>query len=619
MPLFQMDASTFLSDAKEALARLGKIADATTTEVRQARKAWHDADEAIRPTRALCDILAAARIEGIDLPVLLTDWRAQKDSLVDGSEHVHALTVLSGVKPVHFPVAFPEVFLREKGGFDVLLGNPPWKAPVVHDVEFWARYFPGLRGLSASDRRSKTAEVIELRPDLLAILESEKASAEALRLALSKGPFPGMGTGDPDLYKAFCWRFWCMATDYGGRIGVVLPRSALAAKGSEQFRWRLFEQAVKVDASLILNNRNWFFEDVHPQYTVGLVAIERGATGGQRCSVSIEGPYSSRGAYDRRDPKGGAKFVGEDILEWNDSASLPLLPSAQSGQVFAQLRKAPRLDLDEPEQWRARPYGEAHAGKCREFLADETAGIKELWPVFKGESFSLSNCESGDVYGFADPVAMGDWLDGPRRRRSARSAFSEFSTEWCKDQNTRPWLHPRVVVRDVTRATDTRTVITAVVPPNVFLTDKAPYFLFPRGGIDDQVYLYGILRSIPLDWYARRFVETGLKLYLINSLPIPRPDVTSQLREKVIELAARLAFVDERFSSWAREVGAEYGPLALDVQEAMATELDAIVAHLYGLSSGQLIHIFETFHEGWDYHQRLESTLAHFDNWKDVS
>ena len=44
----------------------------------------------------------------------------------------------------------------------------------------------------------------------------------------------------------------------------------------------------------------------------------------------------------------------------------------------------------------------------------------------------------------------------------------------------------------------------------------------------------------------------------------------------------------------------------------MIHELDAIVAHLYGLSEKHLTHIFETFHEGWDYDARLKSTLAHF-------
>ena len=40
------------------------------------------------------------------------------------------------------------------------------------------------------------------------------------------------------------------------------------------------------------------------------------------------------------------------------------------------------------------------------------------------------------------------------------------------------------------------------------------------------------------------------------------------------------------------------------------------MAHLYGLTESQLVHIFETFHEGWDHEERLRATLHHFQTWK---
>ena len=47
----------------------------------------------------------------------------------------------------------------------------------------------------------------------------------------------------------------------------------------------------------------------------------------------------------------------------------------------------------------------------------------------------------------------------------------------------------------------------------------------------------------------------------------------------------------------------------------MISELDTAVAHLYGLTEAHVRHIFETFHEGWDYHTRLEGVLRHFQRW----
>ena len=44
----------------------------------------------------------------------------------------------------------------------------------------------------------------------------------------------------------------------------------------------------------------------------------------------------------------------------------------------------------------------------------------------------------------------------------------------------------------------------------------------------------------------------------------------------------------------------------------MIFKLDALAAHAYGLSESQLTHIFETFHEGWDYTYRLEKVIEYF-------
>ena len=58
------------------------------------------------------------------------------------------------------------------------------------------------------------------------------------------------------------------------------------------------------------------------------------------------------------------------------------------------------------------------------------------------------------------------------------------------------------------------------------------------------------------------------------------------------------------------------GALDAAVKRDHIHELDAVVAHLYGLGEKQLLHIFETFHEGWDYADRLKATLKHFHVWK---
>jgi hypothetical protein len=176
-------------------------------------------------------------------------------------------------------------------------------------------------------------------------------------------------------------------------------------------------------------------------------------------------------------------------------------------------------------------------------------------------------------------------------------------------------MSARIAFHDVARNTDTRTVKVALVPPEVFITNAAPYFLWPRGDEKDAAFLLGVLASVPLDWYARRFVELHMNFFIVNPFPVPRPDRDKPLWQRTVALAGRLACPDKRFAKWAKAVGVEYGKLDAAKKDDMIAELDAVVAHLYGLSEPQLRHIFETFHEGWNYQPRLTAVLKHYKAW----
>ena len=620
LPLFPVDAQSLLGQAAAPLRRLANINDATLQDIAAAREAAREAQEAIRSTKALCDLIAAQPItEDLKVTQFRFELWDQLAAKADESEAVRmARQDLGSLQALHFPVAFPEVFLRERPGFDVIIGNPPWQEATIEEHAFWARHFPGLRALSQRQQEAEKDRLQEERPDLESLYQSEVAETKRMRKALVGGAFPGMGTGDPDLYKAFCWRFWRLTGEDGGRIGVVLPRSALAAKGSTDFRQTIFDDAERVDVTMLVNNRQWVFPEVHPQYSIGLVCVKQGTP--EEESIYLRGPFGTRPSFDAGVVKEPAAFYGADVRAWNDSASLPLLPNEDSVGVFAQLRTAPRLDQNQPKQWRARPDAELHATAQKSLMDLKSEECPDgFWPVYKGESFDLWTPDTGTYYAWADPGPAMQWIQGKRLRagKGGRdSAHREFPLQHLRDPKTLPCFAPRVAFRDVTNRTNQRTVIACLVPPEVFITNKGPYFLWPRGKEKDQAFLLGVLSSIPLDWYARRFVELNLNFFIINPFPIPRPDRGSRSWERTVQLAGRLACPDKRFAQWAAAVGVKCGPLPADEKEDMIHELDAVVAHLYGLSESQLVHIFETFHEGWDYQDRLDGVRRHFHEWR---
>lgn len=609
--LFPVDADNLLGRAKQALRRFANIADATLTDVANARAAMEEARVLVGDTKALCDIITAARLDP-SVQYQFENWEKDRATIQSHPARHGALKALEGLTAFHFPVAFPEVFLRKRSGFDVLLGNPPWQEATVEDDAFWARHFPGLRGLPSAQMELERARLKDERPDLQNLLDQEVEEMARVRKALTTGAYPGMGTGDPDFYKAFGWRFWNLAVSEGGRIGIVLPRSAFAAKGSELLRKEMFSRAAEIDLVMLLNNRNWVFDEVHPQYTIGLGAICRGNPKAK--NIALRGPYANLDRFFEGRDGDPARFTGAEVLSWNDTASLPLLPTEKSLGVFAQLRRSPRLDTDDGQTWRARPDGEFHATAQRPLMTFTTEPPAGHWPVFKGESFDLWAPDRGAAfyYAWAEPKAALEWLYGKRLRGSRGGAHAEFPVSHRQKRDTLPPLLPRLVFRDVTNRTNQRTIIAALVPADVFLTNKAPYLLWPRGDEKDQAFLLAVLSSRSLDWYARRFVELNVNFFIFNPLPIPRPPRTHSLWQKAVALAGRLAAPDDRFADWAAQVGVEHGPLPPDVKQDMIDELDAVVARLYGLDEDQLTHLFETFHEGWDYAPRLAAVRAHF-------
>jgi hypothetical protein len=356
---------------------------------------------------------------------------------------------------------------------------------------------------------------------------------------------------------------------------------------------------------MLLNTGGWVFDDAEPRYTIGLVTVRKGAVAEPR--VRLRGPFASQRRYDEGMDRPSADLDAPAFSEWSDGASFPLLPSDDSVRVFLKLRAHPRLDAE--GDWVARPYTELHATNDKKHMMLSPNSTDGLWPVYGGRSFDIWVADSGDYFAWSDPEYITRLLQEKRGR--ARTAFNGFPREWLEDPATLPCRFPRIAFRDVTRSTDSRTVRAALVPPDVVLTNKGPYLLWPAGDARDQAYLLGVLCSIPLDWYARRFVEISMNFHIFNAFPIPRPDPDDPRRRHVEEIAGRLAAVDTRYAAWAEAVGVPVGTVTSDDEKAdLASELDAAVSLLYGLSDDDVRLVFETFHEGWDYEQRLRAVLT---------
>ena len=101
----------------------------------------------------------------------------------------------------------------------------------IEELSFYGMYRPGINSLPDVERERVIAALVEERPELPEVLRKRQEALEFTRRALASGDYDQMG-GDPDLYKYFCQRYRSLVRK-SGFVGVVLPRTAFNAKGSE--------------------------------------------------------------------------------------------------------------------------------------------------------------------------------------------------------------------------------------------------------------------------------------------------------------------------------------------------------------------------------------------------
>ncbi|MCC7128569.1 MAG: hypothetical protein IT192_07125 [Microbacteriaceae bacterium] len=601
--LFEQIIREPLLAARDLLIDYASASEADKSEVAAGAEMLAKAKAAAEPAKAIFDVAVAKRL-GV---VTGEAWDAEQFTTLASTKEIRE--AVDPLQPAHLPYLFPEVFLRERPGFDVLIGNPPWEKVKIEEHQWWGLRIPGLRSMPQAKKNALLKEFQSSRPDLMADYEKDVRQADTFRAVLIKGPYPDIGSGgDPDLYQAFAWRFWLLTRDHG-RAAMVVPRGALSGSGMASWRHEVVTGGTFADVCFLLNNQSWVFPNVHPQYTVALTVIERG--GDQ--IVRFCGPFASEAEF-RVGSEELATVPAEEFTSWSSTATFPLLPSPESAQVFRQINLSPRFKSTRPG-WEFRLFREFDTSLDKgkfEFDVDESNG---RIPVVGGASFNIWNPDFGPPFAYANPELIREALRLKLRRSSSslRSAFYGVDFE----SGELPMDSTRIAYRKVTNHTNTRTTIPCLLPPGCVTVDTDPTIVRRDGNANAEAFLLGVLSSIPFDWTSRRWVEIHLTFEILNVLPLPRFVAGTDLSDRVVVISGRLAAVDGRYQKWADEVGVPVGSVTSESERSeLIAELDALVSLLYGLTAEQVKHIFATFHRGWDYTARLEKVLAYYDQWK---
>ena len=590
-----------LASAKTLLVDVANASEANKAEVEEGSRMLARARAAADTARQIFDAAVAVR-----LGVVHSGEIMDEKSLTSVLGLPKVSETSRQLAPAHMPFLFPEVFVRDDPGFDVLLGNPPWEKIKIETDQWWGLRMPGLGSMPQKEKNAALKKFRESRPDLEREFGAEQEQVLALNAVIKSGPFD-LGAGDTDLYQAFAWRNWQLLRN-GGRFGIVVPRGALSGSGLAAWRRTIIANGSFSDVCFLLNNQQWVFPEVHPQYTVGLTVA---CKGGDRV-VRWSGPFVSEAGF-AVGATNLAEVSADEFSSWSNTAAFPLIPDPASAEIFRQMKKSPRFDSVR-SVWDFRPIRELETADKAVYELDIDRARDRI-PIYTGASFNLWEPNAGLPYAYSRPEVLRTYLEKKIAggARNSRSAFYKF-----EPPGTRlPTDAARIAYRDITNRTNSRTTIACLVPPHTCCTEMAPTLLRRMGDSKAESYLLGVLSSIPFDWAARCWVELHLKFYILNTLPIPLYDASSRRTARLTEIAGRLAAVDSRYSEWASQVGVPIGSVTSEeLRNDLLAELDALVCLLYGLSEIQVEHVFATFHRGWAYESRLEAVLKHYRAWR---
>ncbi len=436
--LFDEILTDQLASSKTILIDLGNASEASKAEVEEGTRILAQAREAADTARRIFDAALAARLGRIE-PGLIMD----RESLERVLTRPEVDRTAEELRPAHMPYLFPEVFLRHDGGFDVLLGNPPWEKIKVETDQWWGLRLPGLRSMPQKQKNAALKAFRESRPDLEAEFAAEQQQVAAFNKVIKSGPFD-LGSGDTDVYQAFAWRNWQLVR-FGGRAAVVLPRSALSGIGLSAWRKAVFAAGTFPDVCFIENTGRWAF-DMEARYTIGLVVFGRGGPGG----ADWAGPFTSELEL----ITGREKLAHVDVdtfLSWSGMASFPLIPDANAGDIVLKMKAQPALSVETPGfRYRVvRELDTANNKDLYDFDLEQADGAA----VATGATFNIWTPDHGSPYAYADRDEVEEMLE-ERLTRQLNLRSSAFYGLNRSDLEPRPWQAARIAFRDVARSTD---------------------------------------------------------------------------------------------------------------------------------------------------------------------
>ncbi len=554
--------------ATEGMRAVEALTDAEIAEVRQSAETFAEVEERTAPLDAFLSLVHA-----LDwLAVRSKEDKAALRAFFDGQfgdpvEVALGETEASNGRPeaqrfaellgqaqmligeerfFNWQAAFPGVWTNlesaeRRGGFDAVIGNPPWDRMRIEPVEWFATRRRDIALAQRSADRKRMVAALRERDDPLAVEfeYAQRRADNAARMARS-GDYPLLACGELNLYALFVERGMALAKP-DGMIGLVVPSGIAADKTAARF-FRGVATEGRLKALYDFENRKAFFRDVHASFKFCVFAASPSPVPGDaKCAFFLH-DVSELADQERRFPLSAADFARVNP----NTGTAPIFRSRRDAALTTAIysRLPVLVDRSSGEERQVWPLEYArmfdmsiNSGLFR--TREELEEREGAWPVghnrFDSPSGAWVPLYQGMMVQAFDHRAASITVNPESLHRPAQPDAATLEQHrdphwlpvpqfWVLESETSypeaSWL---LAFKDVTAPTNMRSMIAAAVPRSG-AGNTLPILSLGGAAAGNAELLLANLNAVPFDYTARQKIQgQHLNLFILEQLPIVPP------------------------------------------------------------------------------------------------
>jgi hypothetical protein len=534
---------------------------------------------------------------------------------------VAAQAACMDARVLHWPLAFPQVFAS--GGFDCVLGNPPWEHVELKEEEFFATRNPLVAEAKNKAERSQriqwlnegmlakhlfpqgdpepqecAAEQRLFREFTVSRRTFEAASTFAHVNVEEGGRYPLTGVGRVNTYALFAETI-SQITRAEGHAGFIVP-TGIATDDSTKAYFADITQKGRLISIQAFENEEFIFPSVHHSFRFCMLTLGK--------STRAEFVFFARQPSQIHDSRRRFSLTTEEFRLINpNTLTCPVFRSERDAELTKKLYCAAPVLINEGQP-DGNPWGIRFLQGTHNMSSDShlfaDAGGDGLLPLFEAKMIHqfdhrwatyTADGDSRDVTDTekADPdyaVTPRYWVSSDEVEERLTKRDHDGNVTWHWDRN---WL---MGWRDITSAHVLRTVIASVV--GLVATGDTLLLMFPNPKHGARAAcLLADQCALVHDYVARQKVGgTHLKYHVKKQLPNLPPDRYSDADLAfIVPRVLELTYTAHDLAPWAQDLSYSGEPFAFNPERraVLRAELDAWYAKLYRLTRDELRYILD--------------------------